>query len=229
MEHPELPTPALLFGQTVHKLVLLPDEFDTEFAIAPQVDGRTKEGRAIRDVFRLQSEGKTVIDQSMFDEANDMASALRKAPYVERLLRGEREKPYFWTDELTGEECKCRVDCITRVGEKLIVVDYKTCADASNDGFMRDAIKYGYHFQAGMYLEGTQADSFVFIAQEKKPPYSVNILEADEAFIQKGRDIFRELIGIYHHCKETGEWYGYLGAYNMINSLSLPGWLKEDE
>lgn len=228
MDHPEPPTAALLFGQVVHKLVLQPDDFDSEFAVMPDVDGRTVEGKAARAAFFTDSVGKTVIDANTYSTAKDMAAVLHKAPFVDRLLRGDREKPYFWTDELTGEQCKCRVDCITQVGEKLIVVDYKTAADASGDAFMRDAVRYGYTLQAGMYLEGTQADSFVFIVQEKKPPYSVNILEADAAFIQKGRDLFRELIGIYHHCKETGEWYGYLGAYNMINSLSLPVWMKEE-
>ena len=46
MEHPEEPTPALLFGQMVHKLVLEPDTFDEEFIVAPEVDKRTKEGKA---------------------------------------------------------------------------------------------------------------------------------------------------------------------------------------
>ena len=25
-----------------------------------------------------------------------------------------------------------------------------------------------------------------------------------------------------------GEWYGYLGKYNMINNLSLPSWLAKE-
>lgn len=229
MEHPEPPTPSLLFGQAVHKLVLLPDEFDREFAVLPTVDGRTKEGRAAKEQFLQESADKTIITADMLNQAVDMRDALYKAPFVKRLLSGEREKPYFWTDELTGEACKCRVDCITQVGEKTVVVDYKSTADASCEAFMRDAVKYGYTLQAGMYLEGTKADSFVFIAQEKEPPYSVNILEADAVFVQKGRDIFRELIGIYHHCKETNNWYGLLGPYNMINSLALPAWLVKEE
>ena len=68
---------------------------------------------------------------------------------------------------------------------------------------------------------------FVFSTNEKEPPYAVNILQADEAFVQHGYDVFRELIGIYHECEESGLWYGFLGKYGVINSLNLPTWAAE--
>ena len=69
---------------------------------------------------------------------------------------------------------------------------------------------------------------FVFIAIEKEPPYAINIMQADELLHRRGYDIFRELIGIYHDCKQTGNWYGYLGKYNQINNLALPAWLAKE-
>ena len=97
---------------------------------------------------------------------------------------------------------------------------------------MRSAIKYGYDFQAAMYSEGYEKNYgkkplFMFIAIEKEAPFSVNILQADEAFVSHGYDVFRELIGTYHDCKTTGNWYGYLGMYEMINNLSLPAWAAD--
>ena len=41
-EHQEEPTPALNFGSAAHKYILEREDFDTEFAIAPNVDKRTK-------------------------------------------------------------------------------------------------------------------------------------------------------------------------------------------
>ena len=67
----------------------------------------------------------------------------------------------------------------------------------------------------------------MFIAIEKEAPYSVNILQADEAFVLHGYDVFRELIGTYHDCKASGNWYGFLGAYNVINNLGLPAYLAK--
>lgn len=232
-EHPEPATPALIFGAAVHKLLLEPDTFNDEFAVAPEVDRRTKDGREAYNAFLVASDGKSVITLADYEKAVEMANKALDAPFVKKLLDGEHEKPFYWVDDLTGEGCKIRVDCITTIGGKPVIVDYKTTADASTDGFMRHAINFGYDFQAGMYCEGVekvtwQKPLFVFIAQEKTPPYAVNILQADDLMVKRGYDVFRELIGIYHECKTTGNWYGYLGAYNVINNLSLPAWLAKE-
>lgn len=233
MDHPEPPTPALIFGQVFHKLALEPDDFFTEFSVAPNIDRRTKDGKAAWAEFIASSDSKTVIDADSYQKAKDMVNALYSVPMVEKLLNGHHELPLFWTDDLTGEDCKCRLDCLTEVKNQPIIVDLKTTADASTDGFMRSAIKYGYDFQAAMYSEGYKQNFgktplFVFIAIEKDPPYSVNILQADEAFIQHGYDVFRELIGTYHDCRQSDNWWGYLGKYGVINSLNLPAWLATD-
>lgn len=232
MEHPEPPTPALIFGQVFHKLALEPLDFGTEFAVAPAIDRRTKDGKAAWAEFTAAAAGKTVIDQQIFDKASEMVCALYRAPFVKKLLDGAHELPLFWTDEMTGESCKVRLDALSEVDGQPIIVDLKTTADASTDGFMRSAVKYGYDFQAAMYSEGYtqnygEKPLFVFIAVEKEPPYSVNILQADEALVNRGYDIYRELIGVYHDCKVSGNWYGYLGAYQVINNLALPSWLAE--
>lgn len=232
MDHPEPPTPALIFGQVFHKLALEPLTFGDEFAVAPNVDRRTKDGKAAWAEFTAAADGKTVIDQQMFDKASEMVCALYRAPFVKKLFDGAHELPLFWTDEMTGENCKARLDVLSEVDGQPIIVDLKTTADASTDGFMRSAVRLGYHFQAAMYSEGYKQNTgkkplFVFIAIEKEAPYSVNILQADEAFVSHGYDVFRELIGTYHQCKTTGNYYGYLGAYEVINKLDLPPWLSE--
>lgn len=233
MENPQKPTPALVFGQVFHKLALEPLTFGEEFAVAPVVDKQTKEGKAAWAEFVEAADGKTIIDRDAFDKASEMVCALYRAPYVNKLLNGQREVPMFWTDEMTGEACKCRHDCVVEVGENDIIVDLKSTADASTEAFMRSAINYGYDLQAAMYSDGYEKNTgrkplFVFIAIEKDPPYAVNILQADELFLKRGYDVFRELIGIYHSCKETDNWYGYLGAYQSINNLGLPAWLAKE-
>ena len=233
-DHPEKPTPALLFGQVVHKLLLEPDGFETEFAVLPEVDRRTKSGKDEYNAFLEENNGKGIVTLEMFQTAWEMAEKAKQEPFVAKLLKGEHEKPYFWTDEVTGENCKCRVDCLTDIGGKPYIIDYKTCSDASNDSFMRDAIKYGYHVQSAMYSDGVEHNigtkpTFVFIAQEKTAPYALNIFQADEAFVQYGMDVYRELMGVYHYCRTTGNFYGYLGRQQIINELQLPTWMAKND
>lgn len=232
-EHPEEPTPALLFGQAFHKLALEPDTFDREFAVFPDVDRRTREGKEQWAAFQEQAANKTVISAEMLEQAQAMCNALAAESFAQKLLSGPREVPFFWVDELTGEECKCRTDCLNTKYSQPIIVDVKSTTDASTETFIRDAIKYGYDFQAAMYSEGVmhhlqQKPRFVFIAVEKTPPYAVNILQADELLLQRGHGLFRNYIEIYHDCCVTGNWYGYLGKHNQINNLALPAWLAKE-
>ena len=230
---PITPTPALIFGQLLHKMVLEPDTLMDEFAVEPKVDKRTKAGKEAYAEFLDSISGKTIVSMDQFEKAEEMAQAINKNAFAVKLLGGEHEKEYFWTDDMTGEECKCRTDCTVDIGSMSLIVDLKTTTDASSEGFMREAIKYGYDFQAGMYKAGVDLvtgkdHGFVFVAVEKEPPYAVNILQADELFIKRGYDLFREYIGVYHDCKQTGDWYGYLGKFNQINKLGLPNWLKKE-
>ena len=233
LEHPEEPTPALLLGQLFHAMALTPETVWEQFAVMPNVDKRTKAGKEAFAEFEAQAEGKTIVSVDMVEQATDMCETLNRNEFAKKLLKGEKEKPFFWADEMTGEECKCRVDCLTEVGENLIIVDLKSTDNAETEAFMRSAIKYGYDFQSAMYSEGVKVNTgreplFVFIAIEKKPPYAINILQSDKLFIKRGYDVFRELLGIYSECKKTGIWWGYLGRYNQINNLALPAYLAKE-
>lgn len=232
-EHPEEPTPALLFGRLFHSMALQPEKVWEEFAVYPKIDRRTKEGKEAFAKFEAESVGKTIVTAEMVEQAEAMCYALNKNDFVKKLLKGEKEKPFFWTDEMTGEKCKCRTDVLTEIGENLIIVDLKSTDCAETESFIRSAIKYGYDFQSAMYADGVKANTgkeplFVFIAIEKKPPYAINILQADKLLIRRGYDLFREYIGIYHDCKTTDNWYGYLGKFNQINNLSLPAYLAKE-
>lgn len=229
-EHPEKPTPTLIFGTLVHCLLLEPDAFNKQFSVWDDaVKKTTKEGKAAYAEFADALMGRQEVSRTMYEQAVEMVLKLRSTPFVGKLLVGEHEMPIKWTDEMTGELCKIRLDCLTEINGELLIVDYKTAADASPDGFTRHALKYGYDFQAGMYSEGVEATTgkkprFVFVVQEKDPPYAVNVFDADGEFIQHGKDKMRELLGIYHECKITNNWYGYMGADPVIETLSLPAW-----
>lgn len=232
-EHPEDPSPALIFGQAIHKLLLQPETFDDDFAVAPVVDRRTKDGKATYTAFLEGKGDRTEISQADYDTARAMVEKALSTPFVSRLLQGEREKPIFWTDEATGIVCKARLDVLTEIGGDPVIVDYKTTTDASETGFARSAIKYGYDFQDAYYTEAVKAETgksprFIFIVQEKEAPYALNIFEAEPLMLQRGYDLMRELLGLYKECSDTGNWYGYLGPENRINMLMLPAWAAKE-
>lgn len=233
-DNPLEPTNDMIIGSAFHKIVLEPDTYNNEFATAPEVDRRTKEGKAIFADFqeRLTDE-ISVITQQDFDLISAMRDSLMKNELARTLLEGEREQPVFWDDNITGERCKCKPDVRTRVANKPIIIDVKTCQSADEEAFMRSCFKFGYDLQVGMYKTGCdivyqEPHEFVFICIEKKPPYSVNILQVDDFFMKHGLFLFRKYLDIYHYCKTANDWYGYGGKDNMINSLSVPVWMATD-
>ena len=237
-DHPPAPSDALLFGQYTHALLLEPDKVGDDFLVMPRLDTRTKIGKAEKD--RLLEEcaatHRKLVPADMAELAQAMVEKCRSDPEVMALLDGVHEQPFFWVDEDTGEECKCRTDCLTTVDGIPTIIDYKTAQSAATHSFVRDIYKYGYHFQSGMYGTGVKQclgldrlPRFIFIVQEKKPPYSINRVEVSEEVIQYGVDLFREYIGIYHQCKEMDWWYGYNGVTGLNNEAPLLEWAKQPD
>lgn len=216
MEHEKDQTKSLLFGSAIHAFVLEPDTFPEKYAVAPIVDRRTKEGKASwSDFLDLCSEtGADPITAEDMQTIIEMDAALKTNQLAVQLLSGDHEREFYWLDDLTGEKCKCKVDCVTTWNGKPYIVDYKTTDSCEDGHFERSARKYGYQFQAGMYCEGVfqntlEEHGFAFVAQEKTAPYAVRVYFCDPEWVKRGYDKFRELIGIYHQCNETGIWPGY--------------------
>jgi hypothetical protein len=235
-DNPQEDTPALLFGRAVHKYVLEKDDFFTEFAVAPNVDKRTKAGKEEWALFETDNQGKDIISADGFEKIKAMYDALYSTPYVAKLLNGTKELSFFMKDENTGVTMKCRPDCLTDIGDTHILIDYKSCTDATSEQFMKDAIKLMYDLQMAYYKDILDKQrgcehTVIFIAQEKTAPYLVNVLEANKYFIKSGRDMYRTYLDMYAECKKSGNWYGY--TYNAetgkdgINTLGLPSWLQK--
>lgn len=225
-------SPALLFGRAAHKMILEPYDFDNEFSVIPSCDRRTKEGKEKYENFLKDSEGKDVITKDVYEKIVSMRDALYSTPYCKKLIYGEHEKSFFWNED--GLTMKIRPDSYGKIGTMNIIVDYKTCTCAETETFMRDAIRLNYDLQAAHYKKGMETIygeefEFLFIAQEKEPPFAVNILQADEFFMKSGTEVRQSLLEDYKECLERGEWKGYMGFENEteISSLGLPTWMKK--
>lgn len=229
-DNPKEDTPSLLFGRAVHKYILEKDDFYKEFAVEPDINRRTKDGKAQWLLFQDQNEGKDIVSLDDFQQIKDMHYVLYSNSFARTLLTGKKELSYFTEDSETGITMKCRPDCLTEVAGTHFLIDYKTCNDASTDVFMRDSIKFMYDMQMAYYkhildeILGVE-HTVVFIAQEKTAPYCVNIMEPNEYYMRSGADMFREYLNLYKECSETGNWYGYMK--DEVNSLGLPNWLQK--
>ena len=234
LEHPPEQTPALMFGSAVHKLLLEPDGFNDEFAVAPNVDRRTKAGKEEWERFLSGNEGKTIISQDDAKTASEMVAKVMTVPDVREMLeKGKTEQAFFWIDSETELTCKVRVDILTEEDGKVAIADYKTTADARTEIFNKSVFRHGYFLQAWMYSEAVKKNlgldynpSFTFIAQEKKPPYAVNVIRVTDDVMTEGWKCFRECIGTLAFCKQTGYFYGFNGPFDEPNETFVPGYIS---
>lgn len=214
--HAQESTAALLFGTAAHKYILEPDDFWNAYALAPEVDKRTKDGKAawLQFTDELVETGKSALSISDYSIITEMAASIKANSTASSLLSGKHETPIEWIDSETGEPCKCRPDCLTTYQGKKYIVDYKTTTSCEDGAFERSCRAYGYKLQAAMYTEGVfnttlEQYGFAFVAQEKVAPYAVRVYFCDPGFIDEGMELFRKLIGIYHECKVSDSWPGY--------------------
>ena len=134
----------------------------------------------------------------------------------------------MWIDALTGEPCRCRPDCVADYGaRRVVLLDVKTCGDASANEFRRQVARKRYHVQAAYYSDGyafaagVEVMGFVFVAVESEWPYAASALMLDPRSLEQGRAEYRRNLDTYAACRRKGEWPGYGDAVQLIE---LPGW-----
>ena len=232
-ENPQEPTEDLVVGSAFHKIVLEPRTFAREFIVAPYIDKRTKAGKELFAEFEKKAKGREVLSQENYDMICDMKKRVNENKYAKVLLSGNIENSIYYTDDLTGIECKVRPDVYKVVGDKVIIVDLKSCKSASPEDFMRDVIKYSYDLQVAMYKIGVSKAlnipieniEFVFVAVEKKAPYLMGIYETDNNIFNRGESLYRKYLGMLKQCRETNDWYDYNGFTHEPSVISLPDYM----
>ncbi|WP_333743552.1 PD-(D/E)XK nuclease-like domain-containing protein [Streptomyces ardesiacus] len=229
-DNPQPPSKTFDYGNAAHKMVL---GNGPELVVIEHDTWNTKDAKA--EVAEVRTRGAIPLKQHEMDMVNAMAAAIRQHPLAAALLDpayGAPEQSGFWIDGPTGIRRRVRFDWLPSiVSGRLIIPDYKTTTDASNEAMQKDIDKYGYNQQADWYEEGARAlglggtdAELLLIAQEKKPPFAVNVIgiEFGSRVIAGAKN--RRAIEIFAECTESGYWPGY--ADREPNYLALPGYAE---
>jgi hypothetical protein len=219
--HPRATTKAFDLGHAAHKLVL---------GIGPttvRIDAETWNTKAVKaEVAAVRADGGIPLKPDEWTAVHKMAEAILLHPLASRLLNpdgGVAEQVLVWQDFDTGMWRRSMLDY--RRGR--IIVDYKTAESASPAAFAKSAASYGYHQQDPYYRDGVTALNladdppvFLFIVQEKAPPYLVAVYDLADDDVQLGRQCNRMALERYRDCTESGIWPGY--PADTIKTISLP-------
>ncbi len=204
-------TPAKFFGTAIHARLLEPEVFAKEYVVAPSGDKRSKEYKA----FDIANANQQILSAEQMAAIEGIGRKVAKHKSAATLLRaGRKEHTLIWQDAATGIWIKIRPDCLCTDFDTGICLDLKSTENASAEAFVRSCVKYDYDLQAAVYLEGLRTIfgrdfDFSFLAFEKNEPYGVALYGAPEEMLKRGYRRFREALGIFRECGETGCWPGY--------------------
>ncbi|MGI5144822.1 PD-(D/E)XK nuclease-like domain-containing protein [Plantactinospora sp. CA-294935] len=230
-ENGRAPQPDFDLGHVAHHRLL---GSGPEIVVVDAPDWRTKAAREQRDA--AHAVGAAPLLAKDYQRVLEMVEALRRHPLANALFdptTGDAEQSAFWVDEETGVWRRARFDFLrNRVSGRPVVVDYKTTESAEREHIRRAVSRYGYHQQDPWYLDAVTAlglgedAGFLFVFQEKTPPYLVTVVELEEPDRASGRAQNRKAIEVYRQCVETGRWPGYA---DDIVPISLPPWHRTEE
>lgn len=228
-EHPPPPRRVFELGHAAHRVAL---GAGAELEIVDAENYLTKAAKQAQAAARAAGKIPTLPHE--WAQVQQMHAALQAHPLASRLLTGGRaEVPIRWVDPTFGVPCRALIDYVTPPGGQgfpPILVDYKTCESAALDDLARSVVRYGYHVQDWWYTDGAVAaglaepdrpPAFLFIAQEKTPPYLVRVFDLDDELVTRGRARAMAARERFRDCTAAGVWPGYP---NTIARVAAPRW-----
>lgn len=217
---------------------LLDDEQKKSYHLPSLDDAVLKE---LRETFPLLQADckKTVISKEQEELAKILVERLSSSAHVKRLINNTTavQQRLEWKDKSTGLELVGYLDSRAEVDNRCIVWDLKTARSADTEKFIRQALDFGYHIQAGAYwtaeaMKGRISD-FYFVVIETEAPFAINVLRMDGNFMTFSKQKYREALDKIKYCIDNDcfdEDYLFLKKEDNPNMMALPGYkLRELE
>lgn len=231
----------MIIGSAIHALTLEGEEtYLSQYAVAPQCDRRTKEGKAIYADFEASAPGKTVITLDEEETIRGCFKSIMAHNNAKKLLdesEGQPEVTLMWIDEATGMPCKARLDRLPDPSKGL-VIDLKSTSDASKKGFVRQMCNLSYDLQAAHYLMGCNAlnigaEVFAFVGVQTSKPYPVTTCFMNTDWMAWAKCEIGRLMGLIKESKELNffpAWevpvhihsFKTMTPYDLLEELEMP-------
>lgn len=220
-------TPAMQFGTMFHTYILEPFEFIKNYVIEPKKVLLKDVGRELYDRYKkvcedIESSGKIIVSQGEYDNLIAMKEKIYSSKEAMQLIEDARiENSFFWQDENSGLLLKARPDIL----HDNMIVDLKTCADASPRAFQNSMVSGGYHIQGAMIrdaveaIKGRKINNVINIVIETKYPYNMAIYMIDEAAIDAGQVKYKNILLEMKNAIAENNFRDY-----GVQTIGIPSW-----
>jgi len=224
-------TSALKLGSAAHIALLEPERFDKTYFVMPEgLSMSFAATKALKEEFgedgvkelkatakSAKEIGQILLSYKDAEIVKGMKEGMgRKESILSKFITCPKEQSAFWFDDVFRIWRRARFDYLPNEGR--IFADYKTTTDLSDDAINKAVSNFGWHQQAAWYLDAIKAlglhdkPVFMFIMQEKSPPYEIRLVELDYQSIADGQVVNGWAMDQFARGIETGEWQGYPSA-----------------
>lgn len=193
---------ALNLGDALHAIILEPHRLKSDFVAMPAFDKRTKEGKANAEAFAMEHSDQRILSADEFKQLQMMLDSVLCHPQARAILDARdaiNEASFFWRDELSGLQCKCRPD---RLLAHEYVVDVKTTQDMRKFSYAVEDFRY--HVQDAFYTDGLRANNIdrrmAFLVVGKTIElgrYPVQVFTLPDEATMYGRQLYRRDLETY--------------------------------
>lgn len=218
--------PHFNLGSAIHAAILEPLRFKDEYVVSPVYDGRTTAGKQAKAEFLQANQGKFIITDDDMETINGIAGNVAYHDDAMQLLKaGKNEVSYFWQDPETEIWMRGRADSES----KYATLDIKSTDDASPKAFVKSCAKFSYDMQAYIYTDGRhqvtgETKQFVFLAVEKKAPYSIGLYIASKEMLASGALQYRDALRRVREYRANPDVRTGYQPDGKIEELDWPTW-----
>jgi hypothetical protein len=200
------PTAAMQWGSLVDALTTTPELVDSEYIVLPP-DAPQRPTEAMMNAakpsasslarqkwwsdFESSINGRNIISADEMTLAQQAAKMLTETCKASADIFAKSKSQVIIAGRVLDVKCKGLVD-LAPEGEDFLA-DLKTINDFSAEGFAKAVANFGYHVQAGMYLNlwnamfpNDQRTRFKFVWQESEPPFETCVTELSQPDIEAG-------------------------------------------
>ena len=221
-------TPAMITGTAIHSLTLEPHL--NQVVRGPETRRGSAWTEALSKAQSINPEA-LLLPEKEFDAVQDVAQSARANPIMQKYLEhmhSKIEMSVVVTDPDYDLQLRARPD-LYNAGDG-VMIDLKTCLDASPGRFAKSAYDLGYLLQAAFYkrvldLEGLKVSDFIFLAVEKDAPYATSAHMLSKEAMAVGEAQMHKALSLIADYKKSGE---IQTGWPEIATIYPPSWALEE-
>lgn len=219
----EIPKPDLsdkrqiIIGDMVHQALL--EKRDVSQIVVPYpIDClgagdrlKPKPSKEFREL--MKSEGKVAVKDDEYKRIFSICNSVLRHDLGKLIGREDIvfEQPVFWTDAVTGLDCKAKPDFMYEAEDSVVCYDLKVSEGVAPQSWSRIAKRLAYwlqdaHYSSGLAHVTNKPVRFVFWVVESIWPYRIAQYEWDQISRERAGEAYVRLLNELKRRKEQNDW-----------------------